>query len=69
MKNYVMSFFKCLIKEKMLSNAFRESTYLAVGTGTLANNGVLLFLKVFNMTNSLKWLVSNKKKIMPAEFQ
>ena len=48
-------------KKNMLSNSFRESTYLAVGTGTLVNTGVFLFLKVFDTTNDLKWLISNGK--------
>ena len=48
-------------KKKMLSNSFRESTYLVVGTGTLVNTGVFLFLKVFDTTNDLKWLISNGK--------
>ena len=65
MQNCVTSFLNCSIKKKMLSNAFRESTYLTVGTGTLVNTGAFLFLKVFDMTNGLKWLVSNEKNYNP----
>ena len=54
MQNCVTSFLSCSIKKKMLSNAFRESTYLAVETGTLVNNGAFLFLEVFDSTNGLK---------------
>ena len=69
MKNYVTSFFNWSIKGKMLLNAFRESMYSAVGIGTLVKPGVLLSLKEFDTTKSLKLLISEVKgQPVPADF-